>query len=100
MISLTNFYKLVRLLFKKRHMLDCQKKVNFVQNWLTLKRLGGGGGERERGGETDPPPPVIFLKNVSFKERLKSWCFVTFNIILRHILPENFIEFPQVIQKI
>ena len=83
-------------------MLDCRKKVNFVQNWLILKRLGEVE-ECEIDPPHPPPPPassVIFLKNVSFKERLKSWCFVTFNIILRHILPENFIEFPQVIQKI
>ena len=49
---------------------------------LTLKRLGG------------------FLKNVSSKERVKPWFFMTFNNILRHIFPENFIEFPQVTQKI
>ena len=30
-ISLMDFYKRVRLLFKKRHMLDCQKKIYFVQ---------------------------------------------------------------------
>ena len=39
-------------------------------------------------------------KGVSSKEREKPWFFVTFNIILRHIFPENFIEFPQVVQKI
>ena len=35
-------------------------------------------------------------------ERVKLWLFVTFNIILRHIhiFSENFIEFPQVLQKI
>ena len=35
-----------------------------------------------------------------FKERVKLWFFVTFNIILRHIFHENFIEFPHVVQKI
>ena len=30
----------------------------------------------------------------------KPWFLVTFDIILRHIFPENFIEFPQVVQKI
>ena len=38
-----------------------------------------------------------FLKNVFSKERVKSWFFVTFNIISKHIFPENFIEFPQVV---
>ena len=31
---------------------------------------------------------------------MKPWFLVTFNIILRHIFPENFIEFPQVVQMI
>ena len=30
--------------------------------------------------------------NVSSKERVKLWFFVTFNIILKHIFPENFTE--------
>ena len=45
-------------------------------------------------------PPCGFLKNVSSIERVEPWFFVTFNIILKHIFPENFIEFPQVVQKI
>ena len=28
---LTDFYKIVHLLFKKRHVLDCQKKISFAQ---------------------------------------------------------------------
>ena len=46
------------------------------------------------------PSPCGFLGNVFSKERVKPCFFVTFNIILRHIFPENFIEFPQVVQKI
>ena len=45
-------------------------------------------------------PLCGFSKNVSSKERVKPWFFVTFNIILRHIFPENFIEFPQVVQEL
>ena len=52
-------------------------------NCLTPKRLACG-----------------FLKDVFSKERVKPSSFVTFNLILRHIFPENFIEFPQVGQKI
>ena len=55
--------------------------------------MAGGGGQFD-------PLPCGFSKSVSFKERVKPWFFVTFNIILRHIFPENFIEFPQVVQKI
>ena len=29
--SLTDFYKRVHLLFKKRHVPDCQKKISFAQ---------------------------------------------------------------------
>ena len=56
---------------------------------LTLKQLGG---------QFDSL--CGFLKNVSSTEMVKPWFFVTFNIILKHIFPENFIEFPQVVQKI
>ena len=45
-------------------------------------------------------PPCGFSKNMSSRNRVKPCYFVTFNIILRHIFPENFIEFPQVVQKI
>ena len=78
-----------------------------MQLLLTLKRLRGGG---VRGPPTptlgDPltaegiPLPCGFSKSISSKKREKPWFFVTFNIILRHIFPENFIEFPQVVQKI
>ena len=59
---------------------------------LTLKRLGGLGGQFDA--------PCGFSKNVSSKERVKPWFSVTFSIILSHIFPENFIEIPQVVQKI
>ena len=62
--------------------------------YLTVKRLRRGGGVQI------DPPPCGFSKNVSSKERVKPCFFLTFNIILRHIFPEKFIEFPQVAQKI
>ena len=45
-------------------------------------------------------PPCGFSKNLSSKERVKPWFFVTFNIIIRHVFPENFIEIPQEVQKL
>ena len=45
-------------------------------------------------------PHCAFLKNVSSIEWMEPWLFVTFNIILKHIFLENFINFPQVFQKI
>ena len=38
-----------------------------------------------------------FSKNVSSRETVKPWFFVTFNIIISHIFPENFIEILQVV---
>ena len=44
--------------------------------------------------------PFGFLKNISSTERVEPCFFVAFHIILKHSFPENFIEFPQVVQKI
>ena len=46
------------------------------------------------------PSPCGFSKHVSSKKRMKPWFFVTLNIIIIHIFPENFIKFAQVVQKI
>ena len=39
-------------------------------------------------------------KNVSSREKVKPWFFVTFNITISHIFPENVIDIPQVIQRL
>ena len=57
------------------------------------KTAGGYGGQFD-------PLPCGFSKNVSSKERVKPCLFVTFNIITSHIFPENFIQIPQVVQKL
>ena len=41
------------------------------------------------------PPPCGFSKSVFFRERMTPWFFVTFSIIISHILPENSIEINQ-----
>ena len=46
------------------------------------------------------PHPMVFQKMYLLKERVKLWFFVTFNIILKNIFPENFIEIPRVVQKL
>ena len=58
---------------------------------LILKRLGVG--------EFDPSPCDI-SKKLSSKERMKLWFFVTFNIIISHIFPENFIEILQAVRNL
>ena len=75
--------------YKDINILDTRYFV-VLDSALTIKRLGG---------VNLRPPPCGFSKNVSSKERVKPWCFVTFNII-SHIFSENFIEIPQVVQKI
>ena len=72
---------------KTKHNLPDDIEIIFVEINLTLKRLGGGGRS-------------IFSKNISSKERMKPWLFVTFNFFKSYIFPENFIEIPQVVQKI
>ena len=69
----------------------CSASV-FLKHFLifNLKRLGG----------SQFDSPCCFFTNVSPKKRLKPYLFVTFNIIISHIFPENFIEIPQVVQKI
>ena len=69
-----------------------------VAKGLTLKWLGVDG--KEGWGAVNLTSPCGFLKTVSSKERVKPWFFVTFNIIIGHIFPENFFEILQVFQKI
>ena len=56
-----------------------------------------GGGEGGGWGIQFDPLPCGFLENVSSIEGVEPWFFMTFNTTLRHIFPENFIEFPQVV---
>ena len=48
------------------------------------------------------PEKAGFSKNLFSRERerAKPCFFVTFNIITSQVFPENFIEIPQVVQKI
>ena len=76
--------------------MDCcgnksKKPMKLNTSFQTLKGWVGVGG----GGE------VNFSKKLSSKERGKPCCFfVTFNIIIKHIFSETFIETPLVVQKI
>ena len=61
--------------------------------FLSLNRLPGMSGSIW-------PPSCGFSKNVSYRERVKLCFFVTFNIIISHIFPENFIEILKAFQKV
>ena len=50
------------------------------------------------GGQLDHP--LRCLKNYAFQGEVKALFFMTFNIIIRHIFPEHFIEIPQVVRNI
>ena len=60
--------------------------------YFNPKKAEGDAGMRRR---SIWPPPLNFCK-----ERVKPWSFVTFKIIISHTFPENFIEIPQLIQRI
>ena len=77
-----------------QHKLDVLYKEAVGREHFNPKTVGGGW----RGSIC--PLPCGFSKYVSSKEMVKALFFVTFNIILRHIFAENFIECPQVVQKI
>ena len=64
---------------------------------LTVKNLRG---RMVRGDGEFDSPPCGFSKNICSRERMKPWFFVTFNISISHIFPKNFIQIPQVVQKI
>ena len=66
-----------------------------MQDILTLKTLGSG-----RGGVNLTPPPMLFFRKCIFYSAVKPCFFVTINIIISHITVGNFIEIPQVVQKI
>ena len=74
----------------------CMVEANYyIAEALNPKTARGGGG-----GVNLILPPCGFSKKVSSEEAVKPWFFVTFNIIIRYIFPENFIEIPQVVQKL
>ena len=54
----------------------------------------------KRGAQFDPTPRVWFSKNAFSKESETLGFFVIFNIIISHVFRKNFIEIPQVVQKI
>ena len=64
---------------------------------LTVKNLRG---RMVRGDGEFDSPPCGFSKNICSRERMKPWFFVTFNISISHIFSKNFIQIPQVVQKI
>ena len=65
-------------LISRKKILQCRL---LEQHQLTLKQLRGRG----RGGG------VNFSKSMSPKQRVKPCFFVTFDIIISHVFPENFI---------
>ena len=71
------------------------KPLKFRTWILTLNCWG-------RGGEINLTPclPFWFFQKSIFWREGQILIFVTFNIIISHIFPENFIKIPQVVQKI
>ena len=93
-VSLNNIYiNASHWLYTLQIYTVCKSRVEIshrlMEIFLALKRLGG---------QFDPC--CGFFKKASAKEIVNSWVFVIFNIIISHVIPENFIEIPQVFQKI
>ena len=77
-----------------------ERKILFLRliellSFNFLLNPGGGG----RGG-LNWLAHCGFSKNISSKQKVKPWFLMTFNIIISHVFPENFIDFPHVVQKI
>ena len=66
-----------------------QNKTNLILNTTDINPKTSGG--------VNLTLRYSFPKNVSSKERVKPWFFVTFNIIISCIFPEHFIDIPQVV---
>ena len=94
-LFLSNIYSYDGLSKIKNLTLICLRGV-CVYVCVCVCVCGGGGG----GGVKLTLFPCVFSKTASSKKRGKPWLFVTFNIISKHIFSENFIEFPEVVQKI
>ena len=76
------------------------RKLFWLDQNIFHWRVKTGLNPKKAGGALTTPDPCGFSKSVSSKERVKPWFFVTFNIIISNIFPENFIEIPQVVHKI
>ena len=78
---------------------EAQFMKNVINTEAGLKKTLLTNPKTAWGRATLTPSPCGFSKNAFSKERVKPQFFVNFNIILKYIFPENFIEFPQVVQK-
>ena len=79
--------------------------INTFKKYLTQKRMERGRGKEEGVGWRWWWGSIQFFqrgfsKNVFSRGKVKPTFFVTFNTIASHNFPENFIEIPQVVQKI
>ena len=70
-----------------------RKQTSLTTNINPKTAVGGRG----KGGNLTPPRD--FSKNISSKESMKPWFYVTFNIVINHIFLKNFIEILQFVFK-
>ena len=94
-VSLNNIY------MKESHWLYIWQIYTVSKSRVEISHRVNGNilNPKKAGGQFDPTP-LWFFKEVSAKGIVNSWFFVTFNIMISHIIPENFIEIPLVVQKI
>ena len=80
------------------------EKINITKNALFFSFVSSNSSQfyfnpnMPKGGQIDPP--MWFFEKCIFYREGETLVFCDFYIILKHIFPENFIEFPQFVQKI
>ena len=77
LVSLTDFYKRVGLLFKKRRLSDCQQKISFVQIHVFLKKHFKQKMSLRIKKTQENSKKISSLKRLPFK-LLKRWFFLEF----------------------
>ena len=79
---------------KSFKILFTERKLIRYYYFINPKEAGEGGGSDQFDTPSD------FSKNMFFREMVKPWFLVTYNIIISHIFLENCNVIPQVIQKL
>ena len=77
-----------------------QKAARILKGEFQKKRDRFNPEKNERGGRGGGLICLGFFQKCVFQTKCEALFFVTFNNILSHVFPENFIEFPQIVQKI
>ena len=106
LFKMTQLLQVLQILFQKVSMniskcllSERHSKPSKTYKMQLFVKIVNGFSPKKTGGLIGPPNSG-FSKNVFFRERVKDWFFVAFDIIISHIFSEKFIEIPCIFQKI